>query len=326
MLVVALFASVLGAGIEGLRLKRNRDQFVARANENASLAVMYRDAEKTRRDRAEQYESLHAITLSTLDMPLQERPLLGRRHEEINKRIAEMREGLKAQSETEKLKAAEARSQAAKFAYYAEYHDVLKEKYLQASDRPWRSVLPDPPPPEPNQRAAYWERREDYHRAQAAYEEALRDEPENANPLNNLAWILSTCADASLRDGKRAVELATHACELTGRKNAWLLDTLAAAFAETGDFKAAVETQREALKLLGKQAAIEKEFRDRLESYEAKRPFRVKGKNGIPTSDRVPVSSLAPRENVLSRSAMRHRFGRYSFALCCRVPGAYRCG
>ena len=79
---------------------------------------------------------------------------------------------------------------------------------------------------------------------------------EAATPMNNLAWILSTCADASLRDGKRAVELATHACELTGRKNAWLLDTLAAAFAETGDFKAAVETQREAMALLPTGAEI----------------------------------------------------------------------
>jgi hypothetical protein len=280
MLVVALFGSVLGAGIEGLRLKRNRDQFVARANENASLEVMYRNAEKTSRDSAEQYESLHAMTLSLLDMSPQERPLLGRRDEEINKRRTERRDRFKAQSDKEKLQAAEARSQAAKFAYYAAYYDALKEKYLQASDRPWRSVLPDPPPPEPNQRAAYWERREDYHRAQAAYEEALRDEPENANPLNNLAWILSTCADASLRDGKRAVELATHACELTGRKNAWLLDTLAAAFAEAGDFKAAVETQREAMALLPKGDPSETSYRDRLEGYESQKPFRMEVKKG----------------------------------------------
>jgi hypothetical protein len=284
MLLVALIASVLGAGIEGLRLKRNRDHFVARANEHAQWVDFYRNAEKTSRDSAEQYESLRAMNLSAFDIllqeeiSLQERPLLGRRSEEINKRSTEIRERIKAQSETEKLQAAEARSQAAKFAYYAAYHDVLKEKYLHASDRPWRSVEPDPPPPEPNNRAAYWEQRQDYHRARTAYEEAVRDEPENAIPLNNLAWILSTCPDASLRDGKRAVELATHACELTGQKNAWLLDTLAAAFAETCDFKAAVETQREAMALLPKGDPSETSYRDRLEGYESQKPFRMEAK------------------------------------------------
>jgi tetratricopeptide (TPR) repeat protein len=280
MLVVALIASVLGAGIEGLRLKRNRDQFVARANEHASLEVWYRNAEKSSRNSAEQYESLHAKTLSFLEMSVQERPLLGSRFDEINKRKTERRERFKAESEKEKLQAAEARSQAAKFTYYAAYHDALKEKYLQASDRPWRSVEPDPPPPEPSLRAVYWEGREDYHRALTAYEEAVRDEPENATPLNNLAWLLSTCPDATLRDGRRAVELATRVCKLAERENSSFLDTLAAAFAETGDFKAAVETQREAMALLPKGDPNETSFRHRLEGYESQKPFRMEVKKG----------------------------------------------
>jgi tetratricopeptide (TPR) repeat protein len=280
MLVVAMIATVLGAGIEGLRLKRYRDQFESRANEHASWEIWYRNAEKRSRDSAEQYESLRAMSLSVLDMLLKDSPLLGRGSEAINKRSAEMRESFREQSETQNFQAAEARNQAAKFAYYAAYHDLLKEKYLQASDRPWRSVLPDPPPPEPFTRGAYWEQRRDYERARAAYEEAVRDEPENALPLNNLAWILSTCPDATLRDGKRAVELATHACELTERDNVNFLDTLAAAFAETGNFKAAVEMQRKAIALLRRRDPSEGEYQDRLKGYEAEKPFRMEVKQG----------------------------------------------
>jgi tetratricopeptide (TPR) repeat protein len=279
MLVVALIASVLGAGIEGLRLKRYRDQFEARANEHGSWELWYRNAEKRSRQSAEQYEALHAMTLSALDILVKERQVIAK-HSDLDKQSAETTEHLREQSETQKLQAAEARYQAAKFAYYAAYHDVLKEKYLQASDRPWRSVLPDPPPPEPSTRGVYWEQRKDYQRARAAYEEAVRDEPENALPLNNLAWILSTCPDATLRDGKRAVELATRACGLTERENVNYLDTLAAAFAETGDFKAAVKMQRKAIALLPKQEPSERAYHDRLEGYESLKPFRMEVEKG----------------------------------------------
>ena len=57
--------------------------------------------------------------------------------------------------------------------------------------------------------------------------------------LNNFAWVLATSPDDDVRDGKRAVELATKAGELTERERAHILSTLAAAYAETGDFDAA---------------------------------------------------------------------------------------
>ena len=169
---------------------------------------------------------------------------------------------------------AKQRTQAAKFGDNAAYHAALRQKYLRTSEAPWRSVEPDPPPPEPMARASYWDQRGDVLRSRAAWEEAIRDTPENTIALNNLAWSLSTCQDATLRDGKRGVELATSACTLSSRENPFYLDTLAAALAECGDFKAAIETQREAIGLLGKQNLEEKEYRARLERYEGKQPVR----------------------------------------------------
>ncbi|MSU59234.1 MAG: hypothetical protein EXS35_13885 [Pedosphaera sp.] len=67
--------------------------------------------------------------------------------------------------------------------------------------------------------------------------------------LNNLAWLLASHSDAKLRDGAEAVRLATRAAELTGRKQPVVLGTLAAAFAETGQFKQAIETAEAARNL-----------------------------------------------------------------------------
>ncbi len=79
------------------------------------------------------------------------------------------------------------------------------------------------------------------------YEAVLRLKPKSGGTLNNLAWLLATAPDPTLRDGSRALALA-HRAVATGRTGAWL-DTLAAAYAESGDFDAAVKTETEALEL-----------------------------------------------------------------------------
>src|SRR5439155_4840630 len=71
--------------------------------------------------------------------------------------------------------------------------------------------------------------------------------PHSILTLNNLAWALSTCPDASLRNGARAIELAQKADQLAGGQNPILIRTLAAAYAENGRFNDAIETAQRAV-------------------------------------------------------------------------------
>lgn len=64
---------------------------------------------------------------------------------------------------------------------------------------------------------------------------------------NQVAWLMATSPDEKLRDGRRAVLYATQACELSEWKNATIVDTLAAACAEAGDFANAVKWEQDYL-------------------------------------------------------------------------------
>jgi TPR repeat protein len=97
--------------------------------------------------------------------------------------------------------------------------------------------------------------------------------------LNAYAWMLSTAREPSSRDGTRALLYAQRAVAL--RRSASHLDTLAAASAETGQFTAAVELQREALRLVPAEtesaearAALRAELEERLATYQQGRPWR----------------------------------------------------
>ena len=80
-------------------------------------------------------------------------------------------------------------------------------------------------------------------------EKALERKPEDPEVLNNLAWMLATSADPRLRNGRKAVELAQQANKLTSGSNMYITATLAAAYAETGQFTEAIETAQRALAL-----------------------------------------------------------------------------
>jgi len=86
----------------------------------------------------------------------------------------------------------------------------------------------------------------DNHSAAACYEKCIEIEPKSVGALNNLAWMLATSPDNALRNGARAVELASRACQLTEWKQAFMMGTLAAAYAEAGRFPDAVEMAEKA--------------------------------------------------------------------------------
>ena len=94
--------------------------------------------------------------------------------------------------------------------------------------------------------------------------------------LNNLGWFLATRPSAEDRDGVRAVRFAERACELTGRQIPVLLGTLAAAYAEAGRFKEAIETaqQARALAQSAGQAEVAEKNRQLLELYRSGKAYR----------------------------------------------------
>jgi tetratricopeptide (TPR) repeat protein len=117
----------------------------------------------------------------------------------------------------------------------------------------------------------------DYGKAIADLTDVVRLNPREVAAYNNLAWLRATCPDPRYRDGKQAVENGNKACGLTNWKAAGCLDTLAAAYAQAGDFERARRWQTEAIDLV----AVEKdktELRARLELYERNEPYREKPK------------------------------------------------
>ena len=71
--------------------------------------------------------------------------------------------------------------------------------------------------------------------------------PDSTGALDELAWVFATHPSDGLRDGNEAVHLAEHACALTKRTDAMLLATLAAAYAEIGNFGQAINTIQKSL-------------------------------------------------------------------------------
>ncbi|HEY1065110.1 MAG TPA: tetratricopeptide repeat protein [Pirellulales bacterium] len=105
------------------------------------------------------------------------------------------------------------------------------------------------------------------------YEEVLKFAPRESGTLNNIAWLLCTSTQDSVRDGKRALEYAKTAAEETNYDTPHILSTLAAAYAETGDFEKALDWINKALAKVGDdpvRASLENEKKH----YVEKKPFR----------------------------------------------------
>lgn len=120
---------------------------------------------------------------------------------------------------------------------------------------------------------AFRRKRED-KLAAVEFREMAERFPRSAYAHNALAWFLATCPDAACRNGADALAHAKSACELTKWQDSAYLDTLAAAYAEVGDFDQAVKYVREAIAKLEPQSEDRKEIERHLVLFQRKEACR----------------------------------------------------
>ncbi len=78
------------------------------------------------------------------------------------------------------------------------------------------------------------------------YDKTLLYDPNNADAMNNIAWIRASSADPRLRNGPLAVGLAERACRITTNSLPLFIGTLADAYAEAGRFDDAIAAAQRA--------------------------------------------------------------------------------
>ena len=116
-----------------------------------------------------------------------------------------------------------------------------------------------------------------YDRSIGDYKKAIKEDSQNTKAMNQLAWTLSVCPDLKYRDGKSALKWAQKSVKINAAPT--YLDTLAAAYAETGDFKHAIDIQKRVVMLFiqnDKEDKLDVHLK-RLKSYRAKKPWRENG-------------------------------------------------
>jgi tetratricopeptide (TPR) repeat protein len=141
----------------------------------------------------------------------------------------------------------------------ADFDEAIRLNRLDHSSLCWRGLA--------------WLDKKEHDKAIADYSAAIQMRPDDPFPYHARAWIWATCPEEKHRDGKRAVESATKACELTKWNQPKYLETLAAGYAEVADFESAVDWQTKAndrrhdgeAKTIGKS---------RLQLYQERKPYR----------------------------------------------------
>ena len=112
-----------------------------------------------------------------------------------------------------------------------------------------------------------------YDKAVEAFEKSVNQYPESPTALNNYSWFLSTTTQDAYRDGKKALKLGLKAAQASNYEKAYILSTLAAAYAENGDFENAMKFIQKALEI-NKDDSIVQSVKNEMESYKQKKPIR----------------------------------------------------
>ncbi|MBA62020.1 MAG: hypothetical protein CMJ76_06600 [Planctomycetaceae bacterium] len=133
----------------------------------------------------------------------------------------------------------------------------------------------------------------EHAKAVADYEKAYEYNQTHDNLLNNWAWTLATSDNEEVRNGKKSVELALKACEVSEYKKPHILSTLGAAYAETGDFENAKKWAKKAVEI-GRDD-IQEHLELELKSYEDGKPWRenkAKEREDKPPVDRSKLKTI----------------------------------
>ncbi len=111
--------------------------------------------------------------------------------------------------------------------------------------------------------------------ADSLYKKLLELDPKDSGVLNNYSWLLATCPDENFRDAARALEYGKQAAEATLYATPHILSTLAAAYAENGDFESARKWSQKAVEL-GEEEKHEslEDLKKELASYQENKPWR----------------------------------------------------
>jgi protein O-mannosyl-transferase len=107
------------------------------------------------------------------------------------------------------------------------------------------------------------------------WREAVRLDPNDPRAVNRLAWAMATRPEASIRNGAEAVELAQWAVQLSNNREPVPMNTLAAAYAQTGRFAEATTTAQKAFGLAERQEdrVLADSIKTKIAMYEAHTPF-----------------------------------------------------
>src|SRR5438876_6784972 len=164
-------------------------------------------------------------------------------------------------------------------AYYNRGNALFAEGYIDEAMADWEKTLQI----QPNDADAHTclgnalLRRGSIKEAMVHYETAMTLAPEDPHSRINIAWVLATAPDASIRDGIKAVEFAQRAVEPSGGRDPKFLRTLAAAYAESGRFSEAITTTKQAIMIATMQgkAGLAHVLEEDVGLYRAHVPLRA---------------------------------------------------